>query len=397
MRWRKAVAWSAVPIYLTATVWNLAADRSMGLLAVDLTERLTVVVGFLMFTIVGAFLAGRRPDNAVGWIMVAIGTIPGVGSGLETYAAWVMDRTGVPDSIAVLGVWLNSWYWFPLLSLFLVYLPLLFPDGRLLSPRWRVPVVTTALAVAATAVMGALTETLEGQHPHVYTIPNPIGISGLGSPEDSGVITVAGGALAFGILSGLLSLVLRYRRGTQRERQQLKWFLFPMAATVLIVPFDAAPVVSALGFAIGLIGMPVAIGIAVLRYRLYDIDRIVSRTVSYGLVTAALVGVYLGLVFVLRQYLPDESDLAVAASTLAVATLFNPVRRRVQAQVDHRFNRSRYDSERIVESFSVRLREQMDLTDLVGELRAAAFETTEPASLSIWMRPASQFREAGVQ
>ncbi|CAN5893049.1 hypothetical protein BH23ACT5_BH23ACT5_17310 [soil metagenome] len=390
MTWRKVVAWLAVPIYLISQLWTLYADRSMGF-PFDLVEGTTLGLGFLLYTVVGAFLVGRRPDNIVGWIMVAIGTTAAVGVGLETYAAWVMDRRGVPDPIAILGFWLNSWAWFPLLALFLVYLPLVFPDGRLLSPRWRIPAVTTALGVAVSAAMGALTETLEGQDPHVYSIPNPIGIDGLVSVEESGVFVIVAGTFAFGLLSGLASLVVRYRRGTPQERQQLKWLLFPVVVIALTFPFEAGiaqpvPVVSEVLFAVGLIGMPLAIGVAVLRYRLYEVDRILSRTVSYGLVTAALVAVYLGLVFVLRRVLPFEGPFAVAASTLAVAALFNPVRRRVQAVVDRRFNRSRYVAERVLETFSVRLRRQMDLTDLVDHLRLVALEVTEPASLSIWLR-----------
>ncbi len=394
MTWRKVVAWLAVPIYLLSQLWTFYADRSMGI-PIDLIESTAVGLGFLVYTVVGAFLVGRRPDNIVGWIMVAIGTTAAVGAGLETYAAWVMDRRGVPDPIAILGVWLNSWYWFPLLALFLVYLPLVFPDGRLLSPRWRIPAVTTALGVIVTAGMGALTETLEGQDPHVYSIPNPIGIDGLRGVEESGVFVAAGGALVFGLLCGLASLVVRYRRGTPRERQQLKWLLLPVVVMAVTIPFEAVPVVSEVGFAVGLIGMPLAIGVAVLRYRLYDIDRLVSRTVAYGVVTASLVVVYLGLVFILRRLLPGESPLAVAASTLAVAALFNPVRRRVQALVDRRFNRSRYDAERIVASFSSRLREETELAGLMDHLRWVALETTQPSSFSIWLRPDGPPRNSG--
>jgi hypothetical protein len=230
--------------------------------------------------------------------------------------------------------------------------------------------------------------------------PNPIAI-----PPLAGVLRLAYGAAGFVlagvILAALVSLVVRFRRATGIERQQLKWFAY---GTALLLLLPAAGIIGAslagpagdLVAAGILSALPVAIGIAVLRYRLYDIDRLVNRTLVYGLLTAVLGGTYAGLVLVLGQLLgQDRSSLAVAGATLAAAALFQPARRRIQQLVDRRFNRRRYDAARTVEAFSARLRDQLDLDSLAGELLVVVDQTVQPVKASLWLRPPTQVSMGG--
>jgi hypothetical protein len=272
----------------------------------------------------------------------------------------------------------------------LALLLMVFPTGRLPSRRWR-PV---AWAAGAVFVLAALSSPLLPGSPADGLRPNPIAI-----PALEGVLRLAyatANAVLFGvILAALVSLVVRFRRATGVERQQLKWFAYGTALLLLL------PVAGAVGARLGdtagellvaaiVSALPVAIGIAVLRYRLYDIDRLVNRTVVYGLLTVLLAGVYAGLVFALSQLLnpaDQQSALAVAASTLVVAALFQPARRRIQGLVDRRFNRRRYDAARTVAAFSTRLRDQIELDTLSTELLAVVDQTVQPVQLSLWLRP----------
>ena len=211
---------------------------------------------------------------------------------------------------------------------------------------------------------------------------------------------MAGVAVPFLILAVLASVVLRFRRSRGEERQQLKWFTFVVAADLALIPGlgavteQVAPVLGELVVFPATISLiPIAIGVAVLKYRLYDIDRVINRTLVYGLLTVLLGAVYLAGVFGLGQLLNPvggESALAVAASTLAVAALFQPARRRIQAVMDRRFNRRKYNAAKTIEAFSVRLRDEVDLDALSGELLAVADQTMQPTTVSLWLRPAPQ-------
>jgi len=272
----------------------------------------------------------------------------------------------------------------------LAVLLLVFPTGRLPSRRWR-PV---AWAAVAALVLAALSSPLLPGPPADGLRPNPIAI-----PALEGVLRLAynmASSVLFGvILAALVSLVARFRRATGSERQQLKWFAYGTALLLLLpvaglvgaeLPDPAGNLVAAVIVS----ALPVAIGIAVLRYRLYDIDRLVNRTVVYGLLTVLLAGVYAGLVFALSELLnpaDQQSALAVAASTLVVAALFQPARRRIQGLVDRRFNRRRYDATRTIEVFSARLRDQIELGTLSTELLAVVDQTVQPVQVSLWLRP----------
>jgi hypothetical protein len=272
----------------------------------------------------------------------------------------------------------------------LAVLLLLFPTGRLPSRRWR-PVAWAAWAVL---VLAALAAPFVPGPVAAGLPPNPIAI-----PLLAGVLRLAAGAagvvLAGVILASVVSLIVRFRRARGAERQQLKWFAYG-AALVFVLPVASVVGVHLPGPAGRLLptaifsAVPVAIGIAVLRYRLYDIDRLINRSVVYGSLTVLLGGVYAGLVFALSQLLnpaDQQSELAVAASTLVVAALFQPARRRIQGLVDRRFNRRRYDAARTVGAFSTRLRDQVDLDTLSAELLAVVDKTVQPNQVSLWLRP----------
>jgi hypothetical protein len=301
-----------------------------------------------------------------------------------------MTTRGRPDALAVFGAWANGWYWLVLLALVFIYLPLLFPDGRLISWRWLPVALLPAVAIAGVMVLASLAETFRGQDID-YRIDNPIGVEGLAHVEDLPVFVLFGGVYAVGAVGAFVSVAVRFRRSRGIERQQLKWFLYA-AAPILTVPVaDSLPgVVSGLVFAWLLFGLPAAIGIAVLRYRLYDIDLVINRTLVYGSLTATLVLVYLGSVVGLQRLLSpavgEDNQLAVVASTLLIAALFGPLRRRVQGFIDRRFYRKKYDARKTLESFSAKLRGASDLDGLNDELLAVVGETVQPAHASLWLR-----------
>jgi len=395
LRTRPLVARGAALLVLLVYVAGISAngwlERRLGLQSEHPAEDVVLFVGFSLFAAVGALLVAKRPDNPTGWIMSANALIVGIFPACESYAAYVMSTSGHPDALAVFGVWANSWYWYLLLALTFVYLPLLFPDGRLPSRRWLPVAVVPAIGVAGIAILGALTETLRGQT-FDYRIDNPIGIEGLGYVEDLQVFTVlGGGALAIGTVGAVSSVVVRFRRSRSTERQQLKWFLYAAAPIVAFPAIESLPViVSGLLSGWVLLGLPTAIGIAILRYRLYEIDIVINRTLVYGPLSAMLVLVYfggvVGLQAALRTLTGQESTLAVVASTLAIAALFSPLRRRVQGFVDRRFYRRKYDARKTLEAFSAKLRDETDLEALNAELVGVVRETMQPAHVSLWLR-----------
>ena len=386
----RVVAWLVVPVYAAGVAAIFLLERALRLRDQVSLEDAVLFASLGMFAVVGALLVAKRPDNLIGWIMSAAALLVGVFA-LETYAALVMTTRGRPDALAVVGAWANSWSWFVLLALVFVYLPLLFPDGRLPSRRWLPIAVLPGIGLATIVVLGALADTLLGQTVD-YQIDNPIGIEGLAPPERLPIFLAVTVLFTVGVFGAFVSVAVRFRRSRGIERQQLKWFLYA-AAPILLVPFsDYLPViVDALAFGWVFIGFPVAIGIAVLRYRLYDIDRIINLTLVYAALTAVLAGLYLGgvvvLQYALRGLTGGETQLAVVASTLTIAALFSPLRRRVQAFVDRRFYRQKYDAELVLGDFSARLRDETDLDRLSGDLLGAVRETVQPEHASLWLRP----------
>jgi hypothetical protein len=351
-------------------------------------------VAFTAFMVVGAVIVAHRPRNAIGWIFSAIGLLAATGMLAMEYAAYAyVTRPGSLPG-AILAAWYN-WWWDPMLGLILVFTPLLFPTGRLLSARWRPVAVVAAVAGGAIVVLNVLQPSITLQNRNV-TVRNPIGVAGVQELEDGAVGAVLFAMVVVCCVAAVVSVVLRFRRSRGVERQQLKWFTF---AAALVIPCQLATDYlfpsshfGSVVFGLAVAFVPIAAGMAILRYRLYDIDRLINRTLVYGLLTALLGVVYAGCVFGLRQLLnpvSGESSLAVASSTLVVAALFRPVRHRVQAVVDRRFNRRRYDAARTVEGFSGRLRDQIDLDTLATELLAVVDQRMQPTTVSLWLRPSA--------
>ena len=347
----------------------------------------------------GLLVAIREPDNSVGWLLLAAAVAFGLQGPAEVL---VRSSDGFAAAVAA---WYSEWAFYVWLCCAGLLLPLLFPSGRLLSPRWRI-VLAVDLAALLLCVLGVAFSpgALDVDGPRIQ---NPFGTVGLLADVVKVLSVVAGAILLVGIGLSSLSFVLRLRRSRGRERQQLKVFamvVVAIAASVLVIVVSAAlnamtgwrwaqaveDVAWAPFLLLVILGLPAAVGVAILRHRLYDIDVVINRALVYGSLTAALVTAYVGLVLLLGWVLTPltgTSDLAVAASTLAVAALFRPVRGRIQAAVDRRFFRRRYDAARTHDEFATRLRHELDL-DAVGEdLRAAVQEAVQPAHVSLWLRP----------
>jgi hypothetical protein len=387
----RAIAWLVVLLYVAGIAALILLERRIGSQGEDPVEGLVLFGGFGMFVVVGAVLVAKRPGNLIGWILSAASLVVVV-SALETYAAYVMTTRGQPDWLAVVGAWANSWYWFMFIMLAFIYLPLYFPDGRLPSRRWRPVAVTAGVGALLIIVPGMLVDTLSGQNVD-YRIENPIGIEGLAHVEEMPVVIgVLSIPLVVGCVGAVAAVVTRFRRSSGVERQQMKWFLYA-AAPILTFPItDYLPgIVSDLVFGWMLIGLPTAIGIAVLRYRLYDIDVVINRTLVYGSLTVSLALVYFGCVVGLQRLLSpvvgESNQLAVVASTLAVAALFNPLRRRIQDFMDRRFYRRKYDAVKTLSVFAAKLRDETDLDSLSDDLLGVVHETVQPEHASMWLRP----------
>jgi MFS family permease len=343
----------------------------------------------LAVSVPGAVIVGYRPANPLGRILCTMGLTMGVAALLGQYSDYAL-RTN-PGSVpgGVLAAWLQSFFWFPVIGLVPLLL-LLVPDGSLPSPRWRPVAWVPAAAIALVILAGAFSPGPIGADPRPGAPQNPVGI------EPARQVLEVAAAVGFLVIPAvtviaLLALVLRFRRAQGVERQQLKWFtygafLLVVGLAALLVPLSEAVAKAILAAGVGCFTAGVAV--AVLRYGLYEIDVIVNRTLVYGLLTVLLGLGYAGAVLIGGQLAGQErSNLVVAGSTLAVAAAFQPARRRVQAGVDRRFNRRKYDSAKTIEGFSARLREQVDLDTLSAELLAVVDQTMQPATASLWLRP----------
>jgi hypothetical protein len=391
---------------LAWTLWALTivtASASWTLVYLSRSAPVRDVIGFrgfdallaVAFASVGAVVVARLPSHAVGWLLLAFGASNGPISLAQQYAFFAIVGRADPLPGGTVAAWGQEWISVSQ-GAFFVLLLLLFPTGRLPSRRWR-PVVGLAIAGSILEALGGAFEA--GPIATFRALANPYGVTGtfgrllaLGDLVGNILFTTT-------VLAAVVSIILRFRRAERIERLQLKWIA--AAATLVGVglvgfvltgqeagtsPF-ARPV--QIFFILALVGIPVAAGLAIVRYRLFDIDRIISRTVSYGIVTGLLIGVYAGLVVVFQRVtnpFTEGSDLAVGVSTLVVAVAFVPLRRRVQAVVDRRFNRARYDANRTIEEFSARLREEIDLDTLTAELQSVVARTMQPDHVSLWLR-----------
>jgi hypothetical protein len=340
----------------------------------------------LMYAGVGLVVARRQPRNPIGWLLLIFIVLYVLGAGAVEYAvlAYTLGHRGMP--LAPAAVVLDTLQ-APSLALFPPVI-LLFPDGRLTSRRWRrVLWVYAALTAYVTAVtIAPAIAAVAGRDIRLNTHGNLINPGQLGgwlaNPPAWLIVPVLAAVVAIG-LSFVAHQVLCWRRASGEHRQQLKWLA--SGAAVAIFSILLAALLGSPVLLVGLAALPVGIGMAILKYRLYDVDRIISRTLAYAIVTGLLVGVYAGLVLLTTQVLRIHTPVAVAASTLAAAALFNPLRLRVQHAVDRRFNRTRYDADKTVAAFAARLKDAVDLDSVRDDLTEVVQQALEPAHLSIWV------------
>ena len=381
----KRLAWGLFALWIALAV--IAAVYAAG--AEDHFEAFAMVA-LTVFAIVGALVASRRPGNPIGWLLLAIVLLNAAGSALIGY-------TAAADYPITFAVWLDDWISDAWIGLIAVGIPLLYPDGRLPSPGWR-PFAWFAGGCFAFALLArmfgdrVLDTEAQGTWQNPYALPGAAG-------DAAAAIASAGGAfyaIAAGI--GFAAVVFRLRRSQGVERQQVKWFAFVgalmlaallLAALSLLAPDLTGDTVGAFAWGSFLVlfsfCLPVAIGTAILRHRLYDIDVVINRTLVYGALTATLGGTYLALVLLIGLTI-GRSNVAIAVSTLAVAALFRPARARIQGAVDRRFYRRRYDAALTLEAFGTRLRDELDLEALGADLRGVVTETVQPAHVSLWLR-----------
>jgi hypothetical protein len=397
-RWPVGLAWTLWALTLlglAATVWldRLLIEAGLPELAMVLSQgNLPSAGAAVSAATVGAVVASRRPRHRVGWLLVALGlSLTAAGFAFSYTRYGLVARPGALPAADYLAGFANGAV-FLYLSL-AGFILLLTPTGNVPSPRWRwwARVAAAGLVVAFVTV----TATPRPLYPEYPDIGNPIGIAALeGGPLEL-LFPVGALVILIALVVGAVSLLLRFRRAQGVERQQLRWvalgaalaaalFLVALAALVL-EESDGVIFQAALGASIAV--LPLATGAAILRYRLYDIDRIVSRTVAYGLLTLLLGLGYAAVVLGLGRLLPEGSTLVVAGATLAVAALFSPLRRRVQDLVDRRFNRRRHDAAQTIAAFGGRLRDQVDLDTLSTELVTLVDQTMQPTQASLWLRP----------
>jgi hypothetical protein len=344
--------------------------------------------------LVGALIASRQPKNPVGWIIIVHALCFTLGEFGRQYAIYGVQTN--PGSLPLAGAMASPayWAWFPGLMAMTAFLPLYFPNGRLVSRRWR-PVAWLAALVA---VLVTVLSVVRPGGDETRGVPNPLGVDGLDnitSLSTTFEVILPVSWVLVGLLS-VVSLVVRFRRSQGVERQQIKWFAYAAmffiswAVLAQVLPANLPPLLNEIIFVTILQTVWISIGIAVLRYRLYDVDVVINRTLVYTVLTAVLALIYFGGVaaseFVLRPLAGGKSQLAIVASTLAIAALFNPLRRSTQRFIDRRFYRRKYDAVETLAAFSATLRDETDLDRLGGELISVVHETVQPGHVSLWLR-----------
>jgi hypothetical protein len=393
---------ASVALFVLARSAQLPGTLGASVTVIDMLTSMPV----LAFPIVGALIASRRPRNPIGWICLADGLLWTFLSMIETYGIYGLAQPGsVPFPVAVYA--LGQWLWVPVVGLLAIYLILLFPDGRLPSRRWHSLAWLSGVAILLGSAGSGLSP---GPIAGLGGVRNPYGLEGQLWVEDTANAILV--VFLVCILASVLSLILRYRRSLGERRQQIKWIAFAasfvgfgfvsaMASGLIAVAFapeswgsaNTPPLWFDLLFSVVLVsfgGVPIVVGVAVLRYRLYDIDLLINRALVYGALTVLLAATYfggvVGLQAVVRSLTGQESTLAVVASTLAIAALFNPLRRRVQGFVDRSFYRRKYDAAKTLEAFNSRLREETDLDALSSDVVGVVRRTMQPAHVSLWLR-----------
>jgi hypothetical protein len=388
------LAWSlgALTVALVAFVVTFTVLTGTG------PRDFTFLLGVVSSAIVGAMITSRRANNPVGWFFIVSAICFAVSEAAFRYAVYglVINPGSLPLAQAM--VWPQTWMWVPGIALIIIFVPLYFPNGHLLSSRWR-PVLW--LAIFFCVLTTGFQAFMPGKVSGVSGVTNPLGITALRPVV--GVVESFLLLFPVVVLLSVASLVVRFWRSRGEERQQMKWITYAAGAIftmiVLTILLDVVAPNSVLANVVGSLtgaafaGIPVAVGIAILRYRLYEIDIIINRTLVYGFLTAMLALVYFGGVTTTQAIFraltgqEQQPQIAIVISTLVIAALFNPLRRSIQSFIDRRFYRKKYDARKTLATFSARLRDETDLEALNAELVGVVRETMQPAHVSLWLRP----------
>jgi hypothetical protein len=388
----RSAAWMLVVIDGLLLV-AIAALRLSGAVVAEASLLVAVVT---MFAITGVVLVVRRPGNAIGWLCLALAVTGTSAIAARAYATQALVTAPGTLPGGAIAAWLAGWSATPTYLILTMFLPLLFPTGRPPSPRWRPLLWASFVCFAAFCAVAALTP---GPLTGAPQFENPFGVALLGEAPAvlaRGIVFVSQVALMFACLA---SIIVRYRHAAPTERQQLKWFTWAFAFMFFVLMLGSS-LQGIFGVAvpqlwwefvwpISITMLPIAIGIAVLRYRLYDIDVLINRTLVYGLTTGGIAATFFGGIVVLQTLLrpfTTGSEIAVAASTLFTVALLQPLRARIQQAVDHRFYRSRYDAARTIDGFAEELRDEVDLDAVRAHLLGAVGQTMSPAHASLWLR-----------
>jgi hypothetical protein len=396
------LAWSLYGLTIClSTIWSgvdlLSQDGSRNALYLA-SEALISLAAPVVFAIVAALIVSRQPRNTLGWVLMVPVGLYVVGGPIASYIERLGPSSPEPTVPNLLMAWFNNWNW--LLLIFpLLYILLLFPNGQPPTPRWRWVGVAAIAWAALFVLLAALPQQINASNTPNLMFDNPIGVLGKNTVERLVGVWIVG-LLAVAVACAV-ALFVRYRRANETEREQIKWLLY--ACAVFLVVYIGG-FVSGLGgtasfggyiwgvfFGLSVIALPAAIGIAIFKYRLYDIDVLVNRTIVYGSLTATLVVLYFGGIVLLQRIFVlltgQQSTIAVVASTLLIAALFTPLKRRIQSFIDRRFYRRKYNARKTLETFSAALRDETNLDALSDDLVRVVRETMQPAHVSLWLRP----------
>jgi hypothetical protein len=360
-----------------------------------------LITQMVSFSVVGALIASHRPENPIGWLFCAAALFYGIEIAGEEYAIYALLTYPGSLPLGAELAWLTEWIWAPGFGIILVFLPLLFPDGHPPSRRWRGVAWLGGLSIGLICVLTSIVLWPERG-------PALLQLEGFGgeveewrSAVSDWVLKLVGPMLLVAGLGAVISLFVRFRRARGDERQQIKWFASAAALTLawIIVAEEQSGEIVALWGLLVIASIPVATGMAILRYRLYDIDRIINRTLVYGVLTGILALVYFGgvatseAIFRALTGQEQQPQIAVVVSTLVIAALFTPLRRRIQRFIDRRFYRRKYDARKTLEDFSAQLRDETDLEALSNDLLGVVRDTMQPAHVSLWLGPSRHFVE----
>jgi hypothetical protein len=389
--WSAGGIWASTVLAMVLTLLLAALNEPTS----SLRNTVFVSLVILAFSTVGALIGARRPENPIGWLFCSGAFAWILGELALEYGVYALITAPGTLPAGTWAAWFGGWArgmgWF----LIVAFLLLLFPNGRLPSPRWS-PVLWGAIGYVGFFTVVIWLSPVSADTRLAF-VRNPLGL-------EIEIISLLVELLYFTmpllLVAGGTAVIVRFRRSSGDERQQLKWFAYAVAVMVVlfVLWFSLAlvglVVADALVFTVPLMGLPIAVGVAILRHRLFDIDLVINRTLVYGSLTALLAATYLGGVVLLqgtfRALTGQGSQLAIVASTLLIAALFVPLRRRVQSFIDRRFYRKKYDAARTLQNFSTRLREKTDLDSLDTELLGVVRETVQPAHVSLWLRPAME-------